>query len=118
MHRVVLTQRPSIDVHDLVLQVDLISRNTDDTLDEVDRWVHRVAEHDNVTALDVAVGKNPAPCAAGIGKVQLIGQKEIADEQGVFHRLGGHAKSLHDERDHKHYNYRDGKERREIVGSA
>src|SRR5262249_42015482 len=68
--------------------------------------------------LDVPVRQKPAPGAAGIGKVQLVGQKEIADEQSVLHRFGGHTKSLHHERNHKYHDDRDGKERLEIEGFA
>src|SRR5579862_1207550 len=49
---VVFVERVSVDVHLAVLDADAVAGNSDDALDVTFRGVSRIAEHDDVAALD------------------------------------------------------------------
>src|SRR4029079_9865503 len=88
----------TVDDHLLIDEADVIARNTDHTLHEVLRWMHRVTEDDDVAAMDLGVGKNVSPESAA-GVMDLIDEQVIADQQGVLHRFRGDLERLDDEGD-------------------
>src|SRR6266481_386673 len=60
---VILLERGAVDVNLAVEQVNAVARNANHTLYKILRAVHRVMEHDDFTALDIAIGQQPAHSA-------------------------------------------------------
>ena len=58
----------------------------------------RVAEDDDIAAPNGLVGQHLAPAAAA-GEVDLVDQQVVADEQRIFHGLGGDLEGLGQEGD-------------------
>src|SRR5581483_1573008 len=82
-----------------IAQMNAVSRSSNDPFDHVQAGLSRREEHDDVSALDVAVVHNgPDPAGAG-RELNAVHKNVIAHQQGVFHRAGGDLESLNNEGD-------------------
>src|SRR6185312_12181275 len=108
MDHVIFLQAHSVHEDPFVLQSYAVSRQSNHAFDEVLAGINGVTENDNISALDGTVGKQPVPHAAIVGKMQLVSEQKIANEQRVFHGFGRHAKCLHNEGDHEHHDHQYG----------
>ena len=86
----------SIEEDDAVAQVDAVSGDTYDALDEVKIGLARLEEHDDVAALDVAVVNQRHPVGRR-SEGDAVDQDVIADEQGLLHGRRRNLEVLEDE---------------------
>ena len=79
-----LNEGVPIDIDAGVPQMYVVAGKSDDALDEVLRRVHGIAEDNDVSAVNGAVGENGLPGTGG-AEASFIHQKVVANQQGVFH---------------------------------
>src|SRR5437870_11606249 len=103
MDRVGLFERHAVDVNNLVLKMNVISRHADHAFHQIGGRIQRVAKHNDVTAMNGAVGKHVVPGAILIGKVKFVGEQEITAEQRVLHGFGRNPAGLNHEGDDEYY---------------
>jgi hypothetical protein len=76
------------------VEAEMIARETDDALDEMQGGVDGVVEDDDVAAMDCG-GWKEAGGAVGVGCARLlVDQEEVAHEESGLHRLGRDAEGL------------------------
>ena len=81
----------------LIHKLQMVARQTDDTLHEMRMILVGIFENDDVAALEVAVRKKffvPMPAAA---EDEFVDEEMITDKQGALHRRGRNLEGLDDE---------------------
>src|SRR4029453_10717207 len=94
-----LVHQKAIYVDALVADLDVLTRQSDDALDEVSLRVFGILEHDDVPALYLLHRQQRLLGAAGIrAEHEFVDEQMIADEQVRLHRAGRNFEGLDDER--------------------
>src|SRR6202035_3421743 len=91
-------QRIAVDVHLAVDQADAIAGNSHHALHKMLSGMYGIPEDDDVSTLHSLVGHEQIPEAAS-AIAEFVDQQVVANQQRVFHRLGGNLEGLDDEGD-------------------
>src|SRR5215470_17191939 len=119
MYNVRLDQELSVDINVAIDDFQVIARQADHAFDEMLVIIVRILEHDNVAALQRAIGqKFFVPGIVMPAKDELVDEQMIPNEKSLLHRLRRNFECLEDEtRDKQCQNHRNQK-RFEIFGKS
>ncbi len=98
MDLVWLLQLVAVEEHVLVLETDMVARDSHHALHEGLLDVDGIAEYDDVPAFHVLVGENILADRPSRRVGQLVDQQVVADQQRIFHRSGGDDEGLNQSR--------------------
>src|SRR5215470_3224855 len=119
MHNVRLDQELSVDIHVAIDDFQVIARQADHAFDEMLVIIVRILEHNNVAALQRAIGqKFFVPGIAAPAENEFVDEQMIPNEKSLLHRLRRDLECLKNEtRDKQRQNHSD-QERFEIFGKS
>src|SRR5690348_11200495 len=93
--------------------MDVVAGQADNPFYKILLWVHRIAEHYDIAALNGPVGKYTVPKISVVAEMHFVHQHKVANQQRIFHGLRRYPESLNHKGDHEYCDHQNGEHRLE-----
>src|SRR5262249_18615459 len=97
---VALMQRNAVHIYAFVAQTNMVPGQPDHPLHQKLGRIHGKVKNNDVSTLNFAI-RQQLPRARVTGKVQLVHEQKVADQESVFHGAGGNLECLNNKGDDK-----------------